>query len=304
MALTTQETGRLRVWLFWDSKQQKFVRGREDHFQRDLKPLEYPGLKGSLRDATNNVKKNKGLFFDHDFRWVGVASATRKEAKDNKLWIDDRAVLSDKNGRFPVIQKDGPTKGYYVSQSGTPAISADQQKNTPGFQFLQSSFWDAAAIPYAVWPSAMGHGLRKGDFGLVIANNTGRSGGFFFADTGSTTKLGECSGFLATTVLGSPLNNGAMMTFMVFPLSGGGSAKQGQEGRIVGCVRSRISKLSGDPYAEEFIRFLSMGADPDTFSKTSYDSVKSGTPAATYENIRRALKEWGFQSARKPIAPY
>jgi hypothetical protein len=71
-----------------------------------------------------------------------------------------------------------------------------------------------------------------------------------------------------------------------------------------------MSKLSGDPYAEEFIRFLSMGADPDTFRKTSYDSIKSkgyfptpGTPAAKYENIRRALKEWGFLSARKPIAP-
>jgi hypothetical protein len=36
-----------------------------------------------------------------------------------------------------------------------------------------------------------------------------------------------------------------------------------------------MSKLSGDPYAEEFIRILSMGADPDTFRKTSYESIKS-----------------------------
>ena len=66
-------------------------------------------------------------------------------------------------------------------------------------------------------------------------------------------------------------------------------------------VRAQILKLAGDPSAEEFIRFLSMGADPDTFDKTSYASIKSGTPAAIYENIRRALKEWGFQSARKKI---
>ncbi len=177
-------------------------------------------------------------------------------------------------GRFPVIQKDGPTKGYYVSQSGSVAISADQQQSTPGCKFLQSSYWDAAAIPYCVWPSELGHGLSLGDYGLVIANDTGRSGGFFFADTGSTTKLGECSGFLVTAVMGSPLNNDAMVTFIVFPRSGGGSADQGQESRIRAIVHSRISKLSGDPYAEEFIRFLSMGADPDTFRKTSYDSIK------------------------------
>ncbi len=48
--------------LVWNSTQQKYVREREDHFQRDFKPLEYPGLKGSLRDATDISEKNKGLF--------------------------------------------------------------------------------------------------------------------------------------------------------------------------------------------------------------------------------------------------
>lgn len=297
--------------LVWDSKQQKYVRQREDHFQRDLKPLEAPALAGSLRDATDNVAKGKGLFFDHDFSWVGVVSALPSEVGKgpDHIWLDERDVLRDRHGRFPVVQKDGPTKGYYVSQSGSFAISQTQQKATPGFKFLQTSYWDAASIPYCVWPSKLGHGLSLGDFGLVISNRTGRSQGFFFADTGSTNKLGECSGYLSRSVLGSALdnspssvlNNGEMVSFLVFPRSGGGSARQGQETRIDAAVRAQIRKLSGDAYAEEFIRFLSMGADPDTFARTNYASIKSGIPAATYNNINRALKEWGFQSARRPI---
>ncbi len=286
--------------LVWDSKTQTYQRnGRVDHFQRDLKPIEYRGLAGSLRDATDN-KKDHGLFIDHDFKWVGVVSATPGDAKTNGLWIDDRPELRDRFGRFPVIQQSGPSKGYYVSQSGSAANA--------GSQFLQSTFWDASEVPYCVWPSMLRSDVRLGDFGLVIGNDTGRSGGFFFADTGSTTKLGECSGNLVTQVAGSPLNNDHLVTFLVFPKSGSGAAKQGQETTIVTKVRAQVSKLSGVPNAEELITFLSLGANPDTFGKTGYKGISSagyfpvpGTPAATYENIRRGLKEWGFHSARRPI---
>lgn len=304
--------------LVWDKREekdggQKYVRERkEDHFQRDLKPLEFPGFHGSLRDATFPTKDAAGNAIgfsvdNHPFEWVGVVSATRKEASDNNLWIDDRANLRDRFGKFPVIQKVGPSRGYYVSQ--TPAaISAAQKQATPGWKFLQSSYWDATAIPYCVWPSMLGHGVRKGDFGLVIANTTGRSAGFFFADTGSTNKLGECSGHLVTTVAGSPLQNDAMVTFMVFPGSGSGDSRQGQEAFVDACVKSHISKLSDVPNAEELITFLSLGANPDAFNKAGYGSIKSkdvlptqGTPAATYENVRYALKQRGFHSARKPL---
>jgi len=262
--------------LVWNSKQEKYVREREDHFQRNLKPLEFPGLAGSLRDATNNVANERGLFFDHDFRWVGVVSATPSEARANNILIDDRAVLRDQLGKFPVIQKDGPTKGYYASQSGSFAISEAQQKATPGFKFLQSSYWNAAAIPYCVWPSSLGHGLSLGDFGLAIANGTGRSGGFFFADTGSTTKLGECSGYLTRSVLGSPLgnslssvlDNGGMVTFLVFPRSGGGSAKQGQEARInvSECIcKSANSETGGRPVCGRVHSVSEHGRGPGHF---------------------------------------
>ncbi len=289
--------------LVWNSDKQKYVRSREDHFQRNLKPLEYAGNHGSLRDATDNVKDpRKGLFFDHDFKWVGVVSANRLEAKINNLWIDDREILRDRNSRFPVIQKDGPTRGYYVSQSGSFAISPDDQK-APGVKFLQSSYWNASEIPYCVWPSMLGHGVTKGDFGLVISNQTGSTGGFFFADTGSTTKLGECSMALAVAVANSTSDTGGIASFIVFPRSGGGDVHSGQQTRIQRVVQANISKLADDPSAEELIRFLAMGADPDTFSKTSYDSIKSGKPAEIYDNVHRGLKEWGFKSARKPIDP-
>jgi hypothetical protein len=272
--------------LAWNSKTQTYARSRQDHFQRNLKPVEFAGLHGGLRDATNNVTAKDGLFFNHNFKWVGVVSATPGEAKAKNLWIDDRAMLKDKFGKFPVIQKDGPTRGYYVSQSGSPANS--------GSQFSQSTFWDAANVPYCVWPSSLGNGVKLGDFGLAIVNGTGRSSGFFFADTGSTNKVGECSGGLTT--------------FIVFPKSGTGSATQGQDGLIKGKVGPLVAKLSGVPNAEEFIRFLAMGADPDTFAKSNYDAIKSksffpppGSAPATYENIRRALREWGFRSARQRI---
>jgi hypothetical protein len=294
--------------LVWDSRTQTYERERVDHFQRDLKPLEYPGLHGSLRDATSNVTKGDGLFFNHNFLWVGVVSAMPGVARANKLFIDNREFLRDAQGRFPVIQQDGPAKGYYVSQSGSFAISAAAVKANPSLQFLQSSYWDASSIPYCVFPSLLGRGVNNGDFGLVIANNTGRSSGFFFADTGSTTKLGECSGFLATQVLGSPLNNGGTVTFLVFPRSGSGSPQQGQQDSIKKIVGERVSRLSGVDNAEELIRFAAMGADPDTFARTTYDAIKSrdyfpkdGTPAATYDNVHRALKGWGFRSARKAV---
>jgi hypothetical protein len=294
--------------LVWSTDRQTFVHDRVDHFQRKLAPLEYAGLRGSLRDATNNVKAGQGLGFDHNFLWVGVVSADRATARRNNLWIDDRAQLQDQLGRFPVIQKDGPTKGYYVSQSGSFAISLADRKAHPGSQFLQSSYWDASRIPYCVWPSLLGQGLALGDFGLVIANDSGKSGGFFFADTGSTTKVGECSGFLVTQVLGSPLNNDRMVSFIVFPGSGGGAPTKGRETLIKKKVSDQVAKLSGVVNAEELIRFLAMGADPDTFAKAKYDDIKysgyfpkPGTPADTYENLHRALKDWGFESARKPI---
>jgi hypothetical protein len=293
----------------WNSANQKFVPNRVDHFQRNLRPLEYPGNSGGLRDATDNVKKGQGLFHDHNFHWVGVVSATRGEAKANNLWIDDDDFLRDSNSRFPVIQKDGPARGYYVSQSGSFAITPEQQK-VPGAKFQQSSYWNAAEVPYCVWPSMVGHGLSLGDFGLVISNRTGKTGGFFFADTGSTTKVGECSMGLAKDVLGikngdqgTIVNDGSGMTFIVFPRSGGGRVKAGQQESIQHVVQSRIAKLSGDPYAEELIRFFSMGADPDTFPSQSYDKIKSGVPAANYQNILRGLKDWGFRSARQPIDP-
>ena len=301
--------------LVWDSKRQEYVREkRVDHFQRDLKPIEYPGLKGSLRDATSPIKDKDGnaigLFHDHNFTWVGVAAATPGEARAHDLWIDNRAALEDQNGRFPVIQKDGASKGYYVSTAWPPAISAGQQKSTPGWQYLQSSYWDASSVPYCVWPSMLRSDVRLGDFGLVIRNATGRSGGFFFADTGSTTKLGECSGYLVSSVAGSPLNNGDLVSFLVFPGSGGGSATKGAEARVDAVVRAQIKKLSGVGNAEELITFLASGADPDRW-KGGYSSVKTtggkgylplpDTPAAAYENTKHALKDWGFQTARQKI---
>ena len=285
--------------MVWNSKKQEYEHDPQDHFQRNLKPIEHRGLGGSLRDATDN-KKGKGLFIDHDFVWTGVKSVKPDDpdVKMYGLWLDQRDALKDKFGRFPVIQKDGSSKGYYLSTSGSAAISAAAQKANAGWQYQQSSYWDASKVPYCVWPSLLGHGVRLGDFGLVIRHRTGRSCGFFFADTGSTTKLGECSGYLVTRVAGSPLDNNDKVSFVVFPMSGSGSAQQGQDLQVRSAVMAQIAKLSGVPNAEELIAFLAMEANPD---KKGSLLPLPGSRAAAYDNILRALKEWGFKTARQPI---
>jgi hypothetical protein len=284
--------------LVWDSATQSYKSKvlREDHFQRHLTPIESGKGWGDLRNATSNLNKpplkTNGLNFDHNFIWVGVAHTTPGDAAAKNLWIDDRDFLRDKNNKFPVIQQEGPSKGYYVSTSGTPAISGASE-------FLQSTHWNASEIPYCVWPSALGHGVNKGDFGLAIANDTGRCEGFFFADTGSTTKLGECSGYLATQVLRTPQNNNLMVTFLVFPRSGPGMATPGQQTRVKEAVKAQVQKLSGVSNAEELAIFLSLGVDSVTFNKKGYQS--SAANSTTYSNILNALKENGFRSTRTPV---
>jgi hypothetical protein len=96
-----------RPALLWNSKLQAFERVKEeDHFQRNLMPLETRSLSGDLKDATFTFikRKNQGLYFDHNFRWVGVAAAKPEEAKRQGLWIDEREYLRDHDGKFPVIQ--------------------------------------------------------------------------------------------------------------------------------------------------------------------------------------------------------
>jgi len=308
--------------LKWSSKDQKFVREREDHFQRNLMPLESGELMGGLRDATSPIKDKDGnpigLFVDnlHQWHWVGVASATKGEARANNLWIDDRDVLRDVNQRFPVIQKDGPAKGYYVSQSGSPAISKEKQAATPGWQFQQSSFWDASTIPYCVYPSML-PGAFKGDFGLAIAEGTGRSCGFFFADTGSTIKLGECSGFLVKELSGLELKrkewahaSDVWTSFIVFPGSGGGDVQEDQKKKVRAEVIGQIAKLSGAGNAEELCTFLALGGDAASFNRGYDVKDKSkgksplpppGSVSSKYDNLLHALKKWGFHTSRQPV---
>ena len=80
----------------------------------------------------------------------------------------------------PLVQKSGPSKGYWISMTALSEGPYDK----PG------SYVDPERIPYIVLPAGLG-GVRKGDFALVVHLGTKVGCYAIFADTNS--QVGEAS---------------------------------------------------------------------------------------------------------------
>jgi len=95
------------------------------------------------------------------------------------------------NGK-PLIQKDGPFKGFYISQT---SLRDNTKKNDDITKYV-----DSTLIPYfALPPQLLGAGKAMlGDVGMVINANNGKSSFAIFADIAARDSLGEGSIALAS----------------------------------------------------------------------------------------------------------
>jgi hypothetical protein len=263
-----------------------------DPLQQNLRPhengsLRHPSQRGGL---TNAVDHPHNLWHGHDFLWVGVYAATPHFARLHGLTVDDREPLRDRRGRFPVVQQPGaPAPGYYVSMTAQPA--------NPGLpDWDQRRYWDASAVPYAVYATHdwLGTGVDPGDFGLAIRVKTGTYGGFFFADTRSRG-IGECSRCLVRALSPSGAESDPV-SFLVFPGSRSGPALGPAHSHITGALVSQLGKALPASNAEALTRFLALGANLNRFEH----ALRQGARAVSemrdkFEVFRRVLINFGVQ---------
>lgn len=180
--------------------------------------------------------------------FLGNASSNYKDWKQGE-W---RGIVAGPNGTGPTdvkgnkafVQKDGPHKGFFVSQSSLQ----DQSKDL----LDPARYVDATKIPYLALPLARPakkgkHGityfeelrLRLGDYAIAVNSGNAKWSAAIFADSKHLPKLGECSAALAdalavpSDVRGaykrkhgdkSALAAGASggIVYLVFPASGAG----------------------------------------------------------------------------------
>jgi hypothetical protein len=259
--------------------------------QRGLRPLErWRGQWAGL----HNAAQGKVLVADQTI-WAGLVarSPDDPDVTNNRLLLDTRDALRSSTGTYPVVKRDGPYAGYYVSTSWPPAIPG-------GKEWLQSTWTDAAAVPYAVWANQWqlsGSGVDLGDGGLVINNNTGLFSEFKFLDTGTANNLGECSRKLCRTLVHTPddaimVNNNDPMSFIVFPNSRSGPG-----------VGAELAKLAAADNSDELILFLALGADVGLFQswlRGFYDPPASPRVQLPkeYFTIMTALAHKGYPVAQ------
>jgi len=240
-----------------------------------------------------------------DFTWVGVYSCTPAFGRQNNLDVDDRPELESRRpatwqapiaagqpGYFPVVQPAGaPAPGYYVSVAWPPARPQlrpwDQRRYTA-----------AADVAYAVWAEKWGRfDVHHKDFGLAIRNANGVHSPFFFGDTGTTNRVGECSRKLVRTLSPNAYNED-FVSFLVFP----GTANSGQgeptDGAAVEAIKTKLSYFSLAPNINELVLMLALGADHGRVKKLYENGAISDKAreqaAIAYANIRKGLQNAGL----------
>jgi hypothetical protein len=253
--------------------------------QKGLKAHEY-GVHGLLKSGLGS-----------DGTWAGVFSATEKEARDY-LASDskfggspkDRIALlpqfldtryKDIHQRSPVVQftdYNSRSKGYYVSQCKAIA-------DPTAMDWDQHKYHDAASVPYG----ALSDGLRRlgpgdNDFGLVIRNNNGASTGFFFGDRAGrgSQKVGECSGYVKTTIAPERNQEDNTFSFFVFPGSGNGMPSKQAPDLIDSVVQFRMQALFLAKNARKLAILTALGpkilnspqAEMTDRQNTAYQAVK------------------------------
>lgn len=239
---------------------------------------------------------------NRNFYWSSVVAIQRTDATE-RLVVDLRyeagrtadpvtgaasAMYPAGSGFFPVIQLDGPYRGYFISTTGTYTDRTLPDTNT-------DKWVNGLTTPYAVWAGEWakwrigGKMLFEGDFGLAINNVTGQHSGFFFGDSGTPNKVGEVSGELYRR-LGN--TDGQPISFIVFPASGfGKEVGKKPENKIRPLMLPRMLDIAQAKNALELPMRLAFGPDMVIPRR---QAEMTDTQARTYQNVMAALKHWAI----------
>ncbi len=206
------------------------------------------GALDELRYATSD-ENHVFTANDHNFSWHGLYSRTSPAPANAAFDLDDGdPKLKDRDNKFPVKQKNGNFKGFYVS---TTSWIVDGSKK----EWDPARYLSAAAFSYgAITPPLQNLGVSLGDLGLAIRPDRQLGKGFFFGDAGVRNKVGEVSRNLFRTFFPRADQETHPVTFIVFPGVAAGTIK-GNELDIA--VQRQIHKLSGSDSADDLLRFLS-----------------------------------------------
>jgi hypothetical protein len=215
-------------------------------------PAHPTGKNGGLDYLANATSDEHAVFNaigNHAWRWVGVVSRTPQQATAEGVDVDsdNELNLRDHGGRLPVFQ---PGHRFYVSS--TAAITSPAFPPTD-----QRRYWDASSVSYgALTPPLVRAGVRLGDFGLAIRNDTGISDSFIYADAGGQQKVGEMSMHLFDRLFPRTDQENHPVTFMVFPGSGNYPPEQAQQEKEIG---SRLGLFSQADNVSELIDLMTSG---------------------------------------------
>ena len=257
-------------------------------------PADPDGKNGGLDFLRNGTTDEKAKFDgagNNKWAWNGVMS---KDKKGAGFEIDDQHGLfvRDRNGKFPVFQ---PGKAFYVARTATIANSGFPDTD-------QRRYWDATSVSYgALTPPLERLGVKLGDFGIAIRNDTGTSEGFFYADSGGQEKVGEMSTHLFKTLFpGRDQQEGHPVTFIVFPGSGTNPpkpAKQAEE------IKDRLWQFSQADNISELSDVMASGQTYAAFRAAGNTLLNS----QTRRNILKALIDHGkwhfYQDSAYNIVP-
>ena len=244
-----------------------------------------------LRNATSdeNATFNAG---GNRWEWHGVVSR-RPGDTPKGVDVDDQQglFLRDRGGRFPVFQ---PGNQFYVSNTSITTNG--------GFDATdQRSYWDATTVSYgAITAPLLQLGVKLGDFGVAIRNDTGTSEAFFYADSGSADKVGEMSTQLFLKLFPGNNQEGHPVTFIVFPGSGTKPPKPANQTRE---IKTRLWQFS---QADNISELVDVAAAGQSFASFSTGGNKFVSPSER-QNILNALIKHGdwhfFRDQRYVIGP-
>jgi hypothetical protein len=173
-----------------------------------------------------------------------------------------------------------PGHRFYVSSTSTAAH--------PGLpETDQRRYWDATTVSYAaITLPLLKLGVKLGDFGLAIRNDTGTSEPFFFGDSGAQQKVGEVSTQVFQRLFPDNRQEGHPVTFIVFPESGQNPPKPADQEKE---IRARLWQFSQMDNVSELVDMIASGQSYATFCALGNTLGTSGTR----RNILNALMSHG-----------
>ncbi len=150
-------------------------------------------------------------------------------------------ALVTENGT-PIVQKDGPYKGFYVSMTWLHREDGLHSPSDPRY-WVDAREVPYLAIPRSVWEPA---GVDKGDLAIVFNEKTKLMSWAIVADWGTEETLGEGSIALANRVKvpPDPRVGGVPedIVYLVFP----NSAARPRWPRDTGEMENKVAKLLAD----------------------------------------------------------